>query len=79
MITLLVALTGTVLQLRQDVALLRDQMSNLVVCKEFAAFKAAVCIPKGIAEQQDQQLERRIINLENRQERLNDKFEKDKH
>ena len=50
-------------------ALLRDQMSNLVVSKEFTAFKA-------IAEQQDQQLERRIISLENRQERLNDKFEK---
>jgi uncharacterized coiled-coil protein SlyX len=79
MIALLVALTGTVLQLRQDVALLRDQMSNLVVSKEFAAFKVTVRIPKGIAEQQDQQLERRIINLENRQERLNDKFEKNKH
>ena len=71
MIALLVALTGTVLQLRQDVALLRDQMSNLVVSKEFAAFKA-------IAAQQDQQLERRIINLENKQERLNDKFETNK-
>jgi hypothetical protein len=75
MIALLVALTGKVLQLRQDVALLRDQMSNLVVSKEFAAFKAAVRIPKGIAEQQDQQLERQIINLENKQERLNEKFE----
>jgi uncharacterized coiled-coil protein SlyX len=57
MIALLVALTGTVLQLRQDVALLRDQMTNLVVSKEFAAFKA-------ITEQHDQQLERRINNLE---------------
>ena len=57
MIALLVALTSTVLQLRQDVALLRDQMTNLVVSKEFAAFKA-------ITEQHDQQLERRINNLE---------------
>ena len=57
MIALLIALTGTVLQLRQDVAILRDQMTNLVVSKEFAAFKA-------IAEQHDQQLERRINNLE---------------
>jgi len=57
MIALLVALTGTVLQLRQDVALLRDQMTNLVVSKEFAAFKA-------ITEQHDQQLERRLSNLE---------------
>jgi hypothetical protein len=57
MIALLVALTGTVLQLRQDVALLRDQMNNLVMSKEFAAFKA-------IAEQHDMQLERRLSNLE---------------
>ncbi len=57
MIALLVALTGTVLQLRQDVALLRDQMNNLVVSKEFAAFKA-------IAEQHDMQLECRLSNLE---------------
>jgi hypothetical protein len=46
-------------------------MSNLVVSKEFAAFKA-------ISEQQDQQLERRIISLENKQERLNEKFETNK-
>jgi len=57
MIALLVALTGTVLQLRQDVALLRDQMTNLVVAKEFAAFKA-------ITEQHDEQLERRLNNVE---------------
>jgi len=57
MIAALLALTGTVLQLRQDVALLRDQMTNLVVSKEFAAFKA-------ISEQHDMQLERRISNLE---------------
>jgi hypothetical protein len=57
MIALLVALTGTVLQLRQDVALLRDQMTNLVVSKEFAAFKA-------ITEQHDEQLERRLNNVE---------------
>jgi len=57
MIATLLALTGTVLQLRQDVALLRDQMSNLVVSKEFAAFKA-------ITKQYDQQLERRLSNLE---------------
>jgi hypothetical protein len=57
MIAILLALTGTVLQLRQDVALLRDQMSNLVVSKEFAAFKA-------IAEQHDMQLERRLSNIE---------------
>jgi uncharacterized coiled-coil protein SlyX len=56
-IAALLALTGTVLQLRQDVALLRDQMTNLVVSKEFAAFKA-------ISEQHDMQLERRISNLE---------------
>lgn len=55
---------GTVLQLRQDVALLRDQMSNLVVSKEFAAFKAAVCIPKGIAEQHDEQYEKRLEQIE---------------
>jgi uncharacterized coiled-coil protein SlyX len=57
MIATLLALTATVLQLRQDVALLRDQMTNLVVSKEFAAFKA-------ISEQHDMQLERRISNLE---------------
>jgi hypothetical protein len=61
MIALLVALTGTVLQLRQDVALLRDQMSNLVVSKEFAAFKA-------ISEQQDKQLERRLDQVEQKME-----------
>jgi hypothetical protein len=57
MIATLLALTGTVLQLRQDVALLRDQMTNLVVSKEFAAFKA-------ISEQHDMQLERRLSNIE---------------
>jgi hypothetical protein len=57
MIAILLALTGTVLQLRQDVALLRDQMTNLVVSKEFAAFKA-------ITEQHDEQIERRLSNLE---------------
>jgi len=62
MIAALLALTGTVLQLRQDVALLRDQMTNLVVSKEFAAFKA-------ISEQHDMQLERRISNLERQLEK----------
>jgi len=57
MIALLVALTGTVLQLRQDVALLRDQMTNLVVSREFASFKA-------ISEQHDEQIERRLNNIE---------------
>jgi len=58
MIALLVALTGTVLRLRQDVALLCDQMSNLVVSKEFAAFKAIA----------DQQLERRLAQIEQKLE-----------
>jgi hypothetical protein len=71
MIALLLALTGTVLQLRQDVALLRDQMSNLVVAKEFAAFKA-------IAEQHDEQLEKRLNSIEARQDKLAEKFEKNK-
>jgi len=53
MIALLITLTGTVLQLRQDVTLLKEQLNNFVISKEFAAFKA-------IAEQQDQQLERRL-------------------
>jgi hypothetical protein len=57
MITLLLALTGTVLQLRQDVALLRDQMNNFVVSKEFAAFKA-------ISEQHDFQYEKRLEQIE---------------
>jgi len=57
MIAALLALTGTVLQLRQDVALLRDQMQNFILAKEFAAFKA-------ISEQHDEQLERRIGNIE---------------
>jgi len=59
--TAIMALTGTVLQLRQDVALLRDQMSNLVVSKEFAAFKA-------IAEQNDRQYEKRLERVERRLE-----------
>ncbi len=70
MIALLVALTGTVLQLHQDVALLRDQMSNLVVSKEFAAFKAAVRIPKGIAEQHDEQYEKRLEQIEKKLDEL---------
>ena len=45
-----------------------DQMSNLVISKEFAAFRAAVRIPKGIAEQQDQQLERRLAQIERKME-----------
>jgi len=56
MIALLITLTGTVLQLRQDVALLKDQLNNFVISKEFAAFKA-------IAEQHDQQLERRLAQI----------------
>jgi hypothetical protein len=59
MIALLLTLTGTVLQLRQDVALLRDQMNNFVVSKEFAAFKA-------IAEQHDLEFEKRLEKLEKR-------------
>ena len=57
LIATLLALTTTVLQLRQDVALLRDQMQNFILAKEFAAFKA-------ITEQQDRQLEHRIQHLE---------------
>ncbi|MEE3719699.1 hypothetical protein V2H45_23435 [Tumidithrix elongata RA019] len=60
-LTALVALTTTVLQLRQDVALMRDQMSNMVVAKEFAAFKA-------ISEQHDLVFEKRLEQLEQRLE-----------
>ena len=57
MIALLITLTGTVLQLRQDVALLKDQLNNFVISKEFAAFKA-------IAEQHDENYEKRLGNIE---------------
>jgi hypothetical protein len=57
LIATLLALTTTVLQLRQDVALLRDQMQNFILAKEFAAFKA-------IAEQHDQQYEKRLEQIE---------------
>jgi len=57
LIATLLALTTTVLQLRQDVALLRDQMQNFILAKEFAAFKA-------ITEQHDNQLERRVQVIE---------------
>jgi hypothetical protein len=61
MIALLLTLTATVLQLRQDVALLRDQMQNFILAKEFAAFKA-------ISEQQDQQHEKRLEQIERKLE-----------
>jgi len=57
LIATLLALTTTVLQLRQDVALLRDQMQNFILAKEFAAFKA-------IAEQHDQEFEKRLEKVE---------------
>ncbi len=58
-IALVLGLTSTVVQLRQDVALLRDQMTNLVVYREFASFKA-------IAEQHDLEFEKRLEKLEKR-------------
>jgi hypothetical protein len=61
MIALLLTLTGTVLQLRQDVALLRDQMQNFILAKEFASFKA-------ISEQQDRQHEKRLEQIERKLE-----------
>jgi tetrahydromethanopterin S-methyltransferase subunit G len=45
-------------------------MSNLVVSKEFAAFKAAVRIPKGIAEQHDEQYEKRLEQIEKKLDEL---------
>jgi len=57
MIALLITLTGTVLQLGQDVALLKDQLNNFVISKEFAAFKA-------ITEQHDESYEKRLGNIE---------------
>jgi hypothetical protein len=61
MIALLLTLTGTVLQLRQDVALLRDQMQNFILAKEFASFKA-------ISEQHDRQHEKRLEQIERKLE-----------
>jgi hypothetical protein len=61
MIAILLTLTSTVLQLRQDVTLLRDQMNNFVVSKEFAAFKA-------IAEQHDLEYEKRLEKLDKQME-----------
>lgn len=61
LIATLLALTTTVLQLRQDVALLRDQMQNFILAREFAAFKA-------LTEQHDQQLERRVQVIEKQME-----------
>jgi len=57
LIAVMVGLTTTVLQLRQDVALLREQTNNYIVAKEFAAFKA-------IAEQHDLDFEKRLEKLE---------------
>lgn len=61
-IAILVGLVHTVIQVRQDIAILKDQLSNYVIAKEFAAFKA-------IAEQQDLQFERRLNKLENQERR----------
>ncbi|AFY73540.1 hypothetical protein Syn7502_01472 [Synechococcus sp. PCC 7502] len=61
LIATLLALTTTVLQLRQDVALLRDQMQNFILAKEFAAFKV-------IAEQHDEQYEKRLVQIERKLE-----------
>jgi hypothetical protein len=56
-IAILVGLVHTVIQVRQDIALLKDQLSNYVIAKEFAAFKA-------IAEQHDLEFARRLEKLE---------------
>jgi hypothetical protein len=60
-IALLIGTINTGIQLRQDVALIRDQMNNVVVSKEFAAFKA-------IAEQHDLEYEKRLERLEKQME-----------
>jgi hypothetical protein len=57
LITTLIALTTTVLQLRQDVAIVRDQMQNFILAKEFNAFKA-------ITEEHDIQINRRLEQIE---------------
>jgi hypothetical protein len=62
LISTLVALTTTVLQLRQDVAVVRDQMQNFILAKEFATFKAT-------SEQHDFQYEKRLERLEKRMEK----------
>jgi hypothetical protein len=56
-ITILVGLAHTVIQVRQDIALLKDQVSNYVIAREFASFKA-------ITEQHDIEFEKRIERLE---------------
>jgi hypothetical protein len=56
-IAILVGLAHTVIQVRQDIALLKDQVSNYVIAKEFAAFKA-------VTEQHDIEFEKRIERLE---------------
>jgi len=58
-ISTLIALTTTVLQLRQDVAIIRDQMQNVILAKEFASFKA-------ITEEHDIQYNRRLEQIEKR-------------
>jgi hypothetical protein len=61
LITVMVGLTTTLLQLRQDVAVLREQTNNYIVSKEFAAFKT-------IAEQHDLEFEKRLERLEKQME-----------
>jgi hypothetical protein len=56
-ITILVGLAHTVIQVRQDIALLKDQVSNYVIAREFASFKA-------ITEQHDIEFEKRLERLE---------------
>jgi hypothetical protein len=59
LISTLIALTTTVLQLRQDVAIVRDQMQNFILAREFAAFKA-------ITEEHDIQYDKRLDQIERR-------------
>jgi len=56
-VAILVGLAHTVIQVRQDIAVIKDQVSNYVIAKEFVAFKA-------VAEQQDLHLEKRLSKLE---------------
>jgi hypothetical protein len=58
-ISILIGLTTTVLQLRQDVAIIRDQMQNVILAKEFASFKA-------ITEEHDIQYNKRLDQIEKR-------------
>lgn len=59
-IAILIGLVHTVIQVRQDIAVLKDQLANYVVAKEFAAFKA-------LAEEHDLQFEKRLERLERKE------------